>query len=1004
MNTIKKIWITVWVLIIGIIGNIGIIYAQHTPNLLRQQENEKSCQEWVEQTMQRLTLKEKIGQMFVYTIAPQNTKQNQNLLHKVINEYKIGGLLFSGGDLYDQARLINEAQRLTKIPLFITFDGEWGLSMRLKNTPRFPRNMTLGCIQDNNLITEYGKEVARQCRELGVHINFAPVADVNINPENPVINTRSFGENPHEVAEKVVAYAKGLESGGVISVAKHFPGHGDTNVDSHKALPTLNFTRCRLDSIELYPFRKIIESGLSGIMVGHLQVPAIDSTGQPASLSKSIVNDLLQKELGFEGLVFTDALAMKGVGGQNRLCVQAIKAGNDILLVPRAIKEEMDAVLKAVANGEISKDVIEEKCKKILTYKYILGVSNTKPINLVGLEQRINTPQAITLIQQLQTASLTVVGNKHNTLPLHFSDDTLRIISIGKANLDTAFTNRLRTLSTIKSYQINELTTNAEKEKLLNIVSKDRQVIVSIGTSKLKAYTPFLNALTLQAPTIYALFIPFSKIEAASLAFKSAEAIIIAHSTDPFVQQQTAEAIYGRITVNGRLSAKLSSSYKVGDGVSIESGQTSAYSPEELGIKSSILNKIDSIALSGIKAGAYPGCQIYILRWGKELYNKCFGTFTYEKGSHPVKQNDLYDLASLTKTTATLLAVMKLYDQGAFNLNDPIADYLPFLRNTNKQKITIRDLLFHESGMPASIFYYRDAIDPDSYQGTLFKNKRDANHTIKVSQNLYAQKKFRFKKEWISSQKTDIHYTQIADNLWLSQHVKKELRRALAEAKLKPKAYRYSCPNFILLQEMVEQLTGKTIDEYLKKEFYAPMNLSHLLYYPLKRFKKEEIAPTVKDDYLRKGSTLLQGYVHDETAAFNGGISGNAGLFGSADDVAAIYEMLLNGGMYQGKRYLSEATCKLFTTATSRISRRGLGFDRPDTINTSKSPCAESAPASVYGHTGFTGTCAWVDPEYRIVYVFLCNRIHPHPWNNKLGQLNIRTEIQETLYKALMSK
>ncbi len=990
-----------WAILAFLWAVICVVEAQRTPVLIEKAQQDEACREWVEHTMTQLTLKEKVGQLFVFTIAPHNTKANLDLLHKVVDEYKVGGLLFSGGDLRNQASLTNVAQRKAKIPLFITFDGEWGLAMRLKNTPCFPRNMVLGCIRDDKLITEYGEEVARQCRELGVHINFAPVADVNINPDNPVINTRSFGESPQRVAEKVVAYARGLESGGVLSVSKHFPGHGDTNIDSHKALPILPFTRNRLDSIELYPFRKVIEAGLGGIMVGHLQVPALDVTKKPASLSKSIVNGLLQQELGFEGLVFTDALAMKGVGGQTRLCVQALKGGNDVLLVPKGIKEEMEAVLKAVADGELSRELIEEKCRKVLTYKYALGVSRANPINMSGLEQRISTPKVDSLIHRLQVASLTIVGNRNNTLPLHFSSDTLFVISIGKANADTAFLRRLRTFVPVKSYWLTEQTSSAEKEKLLKTVSNDRQVIVSVSTSKLKPFVPFLASLTLHAPTVYTLFTPFSKVELVPSALKSAAAVVVSHSADNFIQQQTAEALYGRLSVDGRLSASLGSFFKVGEGVTLDAGKESTYTPEELGMDSRELSRIDSIAESGIAAGAYPGCQIYVLRKGREVYNKCFGSFTYGKNAHAVKTDDLYDLASLTKTTATLLAVMKLYDRGAFNLSDTIGTYLPYLRGTDKAGITIRELLLHESGMPAGIFYYRDAIDPESYKGTLFSNKRDATHTLQIGRNLYVQRSFRFKPEWVSTKKTADYNIPVADNLWLNKQCRAEFERALAEAKLKPKSYRYSCPNFILLQEIVEHISGEKMDELLQREFYGPMQLKHLLFCPLRYFEKHQIAPTAKDDYLRKGSPVLQGYVHDETAAFSGGVSGNAGLFGTAADVAAVYQMLLDGGMYRGKRYLSEATCQLFTTTTSRISRRGLGFDRPDTVNVRKSPCAKSASALVYGHTGFTGTCAWVDPKNRLVYVFLCNRIHPHPWNNKLGSLNIRTDIQEVLYRAL---
>lgn len=306
------------------------------PLLVRPVQDDMQCRLWVDSVLDRLSLKERVGQLFIYTIAPHQDKSNRELLRKVIEDYKVGGLLFSGGLMQNQVVLTNEAQRMADIPLLITFDGEWGLSMRLRDTPAFPKNMVLGCIQNDSLLYEYGCEMARQCKELGVQVNFAPVADVNINPKNPVINTRSFGEDPVNVANKVIAYARGLEDGGVLSVAKHFPGHGDTDVDSHKALPVLTFTRERLDSVELYPFKKVIEEGLGGIMVGHLEVPAFEKEpGLPSSLSRKVVYDLLMRELKFRGLVFTDALAMKGVSNNGSLCLKALKAGHDLLLVPR---------------------------------------------------------------------------------------------------------------------------------------------------------------------------------------------------------------------------------------------------------------------------------------------------------------------------------------------------------------------------------------------------------------------------------------------------------------------------------------------------------------------------------------------------------------------------------------------------------------------------------------------------------------------------------------------
>lgn len=448
------------------------------PLLVRPVQDDMQCRLWVDSVLDRLSLKERVGQLFIYTIAPHQDKSNRELLRKVIEDYKVGGLLFSGGLMQNQVVLTNEAQRMADIPLLITFDGEWGLSMRLRDTPAFPKNMVLGCIQNDSLLYEYGREMARQCKELGVQVNFAPVADVNINPKNPVINTRSFGEDPVNVANKVIAYARGLEDGGVLSVAKHFPGHGDTDVDSHKALPVLTFTRERLDSVELYPFKKVIEEGLGGIMVGHLEVPAFEKEpGLPSSLSRKVVYDLLMRELKFRGLVFTDALAMKGVSNNGTLCLKALKAGHDLLLVPRRIKEEVDAVLAAVKRGELSEQAIEEKCRKVLTYKYALGLNKKPMVRLSGLDMRINTPYTRDLIRRLNAAAITVLSNPTEVLPLDPDIKDVAVLNVGTAAEIQPFIKQLSEYTHPVEFRLEKDLSGAGRKALRDKLSKYKRIL-----------------------------------------------------------------------------------------------------------------------------------------------------------------------------------------------------------------------------------------------------------------------------------------------------------------------------------------------------------------------------------------------------------------------------------------------------------------------------------------------------------------------------------------------
>lgn len=977
----------------------GGIDNSEAPLLLHYTKQDAHCQQWVDSVMNKLTLKEKVGQLFIYTIAPLDTKNNLVLLKSAVETHKVGALLFSGGDMQTQAELTNRAQRMAELPLMITFDGEWGLAMRLRGTPNFPRNMVLGCINDNKLIYEYGREMARQCRQLGVQVNFAPVADVNINPKNPVINTRSFGEDPVQVAAKVVSYASGLESGDVLSVCKHFPGHGDTDVDSHKALPLLPFTRERLDSVELHPFKEAIRAGLSGMMVGHLQVPVLEpARGVPSSLSRNIVTNLLAEELGFRGLIFTDALAMKGVSGNGNVSLKALKAGNDMVLAPRNLKEEISAVLAAIEKDDLFRDEIEAKCRKVLTYKYILGLSVKPHIQLSGLEQRINTPEARDLIRRLSLAAITVLSNKNDVLPLHADKkQILALLEVGAPGETSALAKQMSQYTSLKRFRLRPGMTEEAGKRLRDSLSAYKRIMVAVSAQKLAPYQGFLVKFAPKSPVVYLFFTPGKTMTQLQHAVSKASSVVLAHSQNQDVQQQVADILFAKATADGRLSASIGTLFRAGAGVTITPKTRLHFVPEEYGLSSPVLQRIDSIALDGIKQGAYPGCQVVVLKDGHIMVDKTFGTHA-GAGSSPVQPTDIYDLASLTKTTGTVLALMKLYDKGLFNLTDRISDYLPFLQQTNKKDITIQDILYHQSGLPPGIVFYREAIDGDSYEGRLFMPRKDAKHPVQLGSSTWANPNFAFKKEYVSSEKQDNYTLQICENLWLNPTFIKEIERKIAEAPMKQKTYRYSDVGFILLRFMVEKLAGMPMNEYLQREFYGPMGLDRTGYLPLRRFPKSEIVPSSIDHFLRK--TTLQGFVHDEAAAFQGGVSGNAGLFSTAREVAQIYQMLLNGGELNGQRYLSKETCQMFTTKMSRISRRGMGFDKPDTKNPSKSPCGTHASAKVYGHTGFTGTCAWVDPEHRLVYVFISNRIYPDILNRKLGNLEIREQIQDVIYEA----
>ncbi len=965
-----------------------------------------ACRQWVDSVFSRMSLQEKVGQLLVAKVMAEETKENKKEIKELVKKDKIGGLLFGVGTPEEQAILTNLAQSTAKVPLMVTFDGEWGLAMRLKGTPEYPRNAALGCIQNDSLIEAYGREVARQLRQLGVVVNFAPVADVNTNPLNPVIHVRSFGEDPRLVAEKTVAYARGLEAGGVLSVGKHFPGHGDTDSDSHKVLPVVWGARQRLDSIELLPFKAMVRAGLGGMMTGHLQVPAVESDSVlPASLSPRVINGLLKEELGFEGLVFTDALDMKGVTAVPGYYTKAVLAGNDVLLVQFSAKEALNELVGAVRSGEVPQALIDEKCRKVLTYKYLLGLrGKQRKLQISGLGYRIDTEEARSLASRLRKASVTVLNNYFDVLPLATGGHAkIAVLSMGgqEEAEDSAFVSAMQQLGAADVYRLPWNADGTARAKVREALADYNRVVVSLAgfTYISEDNVAFLANLNLPAAMVYACFTSYRPLSLLTPALERASAVVLAHSAEADVQKHVAQVLFGKAGANGRLSMSIGRLFPAGTGCDIVPGmKAGALVPDDYGMKSYVLQRIDQVALKGLQAGAYPGCRILVLKDGHAVYDKGFGVHS-PVDSTRVRATDMFDLASLTKTTATLLAVMKLYDEGKLKLDDKASKYLSFLRGTNKRNITIRELLLHESGLPPYIRFYVDAIDPHSVHGPYAQSWKDEWHQTQVSEHSYYCSDFKFKRGMMADKESATHTLPVAQGMWLNKNFKNHMLRAIAGARLEGKRYVYSDLGFILLQQVVEYITQLPMDLYLDKEFYAPMGLQRTLFLPLQRYTKADIMPTAFNDFLRRQD--LCGYVHDEAAAFLGGVAGHAGLFSTAAEVARIYQMLLNGGELDGKRYLSEATCRLFTTEKSLISRRGLGFDRPDVAIVQRSPCAPSAPEGVYGHTGFTGTCAWVDPDSRTVYVFLSNRLCPNAWNTKLVDMDIRTDIQELVFESL---
>ena len=976
----------------------GLSSAQTLPNMYLQADDTKMKQ-WVDSVFDKMTLDERIGQLFMIVADPNSNPYNTQSIIKNISNQKIGGILFTKGTIADQAKNTNLYQQNSKVPLLIAFDGEWGLSMRLDGTPKFPRNMLLGAITDNDLIFSYGEEVGRECRRMGIHINFAPVLDVNSNPDNPVIGTRSFGDNSQLVAAKGIAYAKGLESKGVIAVGKHFPGHGDTQEDSHETLPVIHHHSNRLEEVELYPFAQFIKAGFSGIMTGHLSVPALDSTScLPTSLSPVIINDLLKKQMNFQGLCFTDALMMDGArAGTHSICVQALLAGNDVLLGPIYPAREFEAVKKAINDGILNREEIETRCLKILAYKYVTGLNNYQPVELKNLSSRINTPYSEWLIKKLYIHGMVLLKNEKETVPVTgLLNKKIAVVSFGESN-NNRFQKMIKQYAAADCFNIPIGSSAQHTGKVFKRLESYDVIICGIHSNKTDHYEQIKN-LAKSKELILSLFIsPYSVKKYQSL-IDASHATLLAFDNSTYAQEAASQSVMGGQAITGRLPVMVYDDFPQGAGIRTNKTRLGYQLSEEVRIASNRFASIDRIAKEGVEKQAYPGCQVLVAKNGIIIYNKAFGYFDYAS-THPVQTSDVYDLASVTKTTATLFAIMKLIDSKMINLDDPLSQHIPELKNTDKEDITIKEALFHESGLVSFLPFYQQAIDKTSYEGSLYSSKNDLIFRIEYDINTYIRTDFTYKGDVVSTNKKPGFNLQVANHFYLKDDFSRMVLKEIIKSPLRQKGvYLYSDLNFMLLKELVERVTRQTLDAFLEKEFYGELGAYTTLFNPRQRIDTLKIAPTENDQFLR--NQMLIGYVNDEAAAFLGGVSGHAGLFSSANDLVKVLQLLLNEGEYGGKRYLSKETVRLFTTAKSPNSRRGLGFDKPDD-DEQRSPTGKLAPASTIGHTGFTGTCFWIDPDNQLIYIFLSNRVYPSRTNRDLMKLGIRSRIQDAIYEAI---
>ncbi len=934
---------------------------------------------WVDSVYNQLSFDEKLGQLFMVAAFSNKDTVHTNAIDKLIIERKIGGLIFMQGGPVRQARLTNRYQSESKVPLFIGIDAEWGLAMRLDSVNRFPFNMTLGAVQDLKLIEKVGEQMGKQTKRVGAHFNFSPVIDINTNPKNPIIGVRSFGEDKFQVTERASRLVKGMQNEGIYGTGKHFPGHGDTDKDSHYTLPTLSLSKERIDDIELYPYKKLFSEDLASVMVAHLNVPSLETReNYPSSISYNVVTNILQKDLKFRGLIFTDALNMKGASNfkqPGEIDLEAFLAGNDILLFAEDVPVAIEKLTKAYNDTLFSDDRIAFSVKKILKYKYKIGLNKWLPIQKTNLINDINSIENEALQYKLYENAITVIKNKGEILPIKnlekekiayvkFGEDTntafvttlkkyADVTEISHKNIDSLLV-KLKPFTTVicglhktdKNWRVQEFS----KDDLADLdkISKNNNVILDVF-AKPYALLPIKN-------------------------FDDFKSIVVSYQNTDVAQVVSAQLLFGAIESMGKLPVSINLDFPINTGLSTKKLNRLGFTaPENVGMKSDVLSKIEMIANKAIDGKMTPGLQVLVARKGKVVYQKSFGYQTYEN-LVKVKNSDLYDAASVTKIISTLPNVMKMYDEKKINLDSTLGFMIPSFVNTDKNAITFKNLMSHYAGFQAWIPFYKSTLD---------------------SAKVPIEKFYRKSIEPGFSKK-------VADNMFITDNYNDTIMKIIGDSKLSQKIdYKYSDFTFIILKDYLERATNKSLDVLSQENFYGSLGMNNTLYNPLTKFDKSVIAPTENDNYFRK--QIIQGYVHDMCAAMQGGIGGHAGLFSNSMDIAKMMQMFLQKGNYGGIQYFTEKTVDDFNTCyfCSEGNRRGLGFDKPQLSG--DGPTCNCVSKSSFGHTGFTGIMTWADPETELVYVFMSNRTFPDSAApNLLSKYNIREDIQKIIQESIV--
>jgi beta-N-acetylhexosaminidase len=945
---------------------------------------------WVDSVMKTLSLDQQIAQCIWVAGWSDEGIRHEVELTDIIRKYGIGGIIFFKGTSEKQVELTNFYQNISRVPLLIAMDAEWGTGMRLANVEKFPYQMTLGAIKNDTLLYRFGVAVASQFKRLGMQVNLAPVADININPLNPVINYRSFGEKRDKVADKSIQYMKGMQDNGIIATAKHFPGHGDTNVDSHNDLPVIPYSRSRLDSVELYPFRKLILEGTGNIMTAHLSLPSIDSTsGLPSTLSPVIINDILKRQLGFRGLVISDAMNMKGVTKYfqpGQADAMALAAGNDVIEYVLDVESAIRETKSYISSKKLGSEDITLKCRKILALKYWSGLNKIQAVSEANIEKDLSPAAEKALINDLYANALTVLNNNQNILPVK-NLQSIKLATVGiNADRITDYQQRVEKYHPADHFLINTSDTAACGKLLKKLSAYDLVIAGVFGLDQRpnmefginSGLVEFMGRLTGANKTIITWFgNPYGIAKIKTL--ENVDGLVLAYQENKYTEDLSAQLIFGGICARGTLPVTINEKWSSDFGIITPGNLRLRFGlPENAGLSSEFLEStIDSLAIAGLNAKAYPGCEIMVARKGTVVFQKCYGYQTYDNRT-PDTEADLYDLASVTKISGSLPGFMLLNTEGKFSPDKTLGDYLPYFKHSNKADVPLRDIFTHQAGLTPFIQFWKETTKKDGkFKRHIFSTEYSAKYPLEVAHGLYINKNYR-----------------------------KKMFAEIKKSPLKEKKYVYSDLTFIITPEIIQRITGEKWYDYVSDNIYKKIGAFDIVFNPSHKYPLSRIIPTEYDSAFRKQQLI--GTVHDETAAMLGGISGHAGLFATANDLMKLMEMYRRMGEYGGEQIIGRDVMKEYTRTQfpENKNRRALGFDKPllnnSELSRKESYPAKSASPSSFGHSGYTGTFVWIDPEYEITYIFLCNRVYPTRNNTLVSDMNIRSDILQAIYDSIL--